>query len=124
MKSVLRTDSMPGYFTLKIADLVIGVEHNSKRIPDLCRDYKTIGKDPDINVFFNEENCRKEADATGHGMVSAEFACIYRQIAEELPRYSRSVIHGAAVTYKNKGYTAAALHEWSFTYTIIKFTYE
>ena len=104
MKYGLRTDTMPKRITLRIAEVIIEIEYNNDKISDLCRDYIDRGKEPDIKVFYDEAACTAEAKASGHGMLSAEFACIYRQIAELLPLYSRAVAHGAVIAYKNKGY--------------------
>ena len=95
---------MPNSITLKIADLIIETEYENKKIADLCRDYAVCGMKPDIKVFYDREKCEEEATASGFGAAAAEFSCIYRQIAEVLPYYSRAVMHGAVVSYKGKAY--------------------
>ncbi|MBR4911017.1 MAG: hypothetical protein IKZ47_06830 [Clostridia bacterium] len=95
---------MPKRITLKIAELNIEVEYSNEKISDLCRDYIARGTKPDIEVCFDREKCKQEDAKTGHGPLSAEFACIYRQIAEKLPRYHRAVMHGAVIAYKGKAY--------------------
>lgn len=95
---------MPDKMTLKIADLLIGVEYESKRIADLCRDYIVSGEKSDIRVVYDRKKCSDEAKIYGHGMTSAEFAMAYRQIAEALPHYKRVVTHGALISYNGKGY--------------------
>lgn len=95
---------MPNSITLKIADLIIDTEYNSKRIPDLCRDYIVSGKEPDIKVVYDSEKCAKEAGVSKFGETAAESSSIYRQIAERLPFYSRAVMHGAAVSFGGKAY--------------------
>lgn len=95
---------MPNRMTLKIADLIIEVEYESKRISDLCRDYTVSGKEPDIKVVYIKEKTEAEAENSRYGEVSAEFASVYRQIAEKLPSYNRAVMHGAVVSYRGKAY--------------------
>ena len=95
---------MPNRVTLKIADLIIDTEYNSKKIPDLCRDYIVSGKEPDIKVLYDRENCKNEAALGNFSEAAAEFVSIYRQIAERLPFYSRAVMHGATVSFGGRAY--------------------
>lgn len=95
---------MPNHIWLEIAERVIDVEYKNEKIADLCRNYTVCGKEPDIKVIYDEQKCADENRKSGHGMLSAEFACIYRQIAEALPRYSCAVAHGAVVEYNGRGY--------------------
>lgn len=95
---------MPNSITLKIADLIIETEYANERIAELCRDYAVCGNKPDIKVVYDRQKCEYEATASGFSAAAAEFSCIYRQIAEVLPYYSRAVMHGAVVSYKEKAY--------------------
>ena len=88
----------------KISGLNIEIEYENDKIAHLCRDYIVDKVRPDIKVNYNEAECANEAQISGYGMLDAEFACIYRQIAEKLPEFSRAVCHGAVLSYKNNGY--------------------
>ena len=95
---------MPNRMTLKIANLNIDVQYENKKISDLCRDYVVDEKGSDIRVIYDKGMCENEAALSGHIGAPAEFASIYRQIAEALPRYHRAVFHGAVVSYGGKAY--------------------
>ena len=96
---------MPNRVKLKIANLNIDVQFENPKISDLCRDYTVSGETgSDIEVLYNKEMCEREAALSGHPGAPAEFASIYRQIAEALPFYRRAVVHGAVVSYCGKAY--------------------
>ena len=95
---------MPKTVNTKISGLNIRIEYNNERIPHLCHDYIVEDKNPEIKVSYDESKCASEAKTSGYGMLGAEFACIYRQIAEKLPEFSRVVCHGAVISYKDNGY--------------------
>ena len=95
---------MPEHIKINLAGLNIDAEYKSGVIAKLCRDYVSDFDVPDISVFYDEKGCAAEAKKSGHGEASAEFANIYRQIAEKLPLFSRVVAHGAAISYKERGY--------------------
>lgn len=89
----------------RISGLNIDIEYKSDKIAHLCRDYITAaGTQPDIKVSYDDEKCAAEAKISGFSETDTEFACIYRQIAEELPNFSRAVCHGAVLSYKQNGY--------------------
>lgn len=89
----------------KISGLNIDIEYKSDKIAQLCRDYVTYENlPPDIKADYDAEKCATEAKISGFSETDAEFACIYRQIAEELPNFSRAVCHGAVLSYKQNGY--------------------
>ena len=92
------------YIKIKLAGLNIDVEYKSDRIATLCRDYTAEFDAPDIVVRYDKEGCENELKKTLYGESAAEFANIYRQIAEALPRFKGAVTHGATVSYKNNGY--------------------
>lgn len=89
---------------INLAGLNIDIEYKNAKIAELCRDYAAEFTAPDIEVLYDEKGCAEEKAKSGHSDLSAEFANIYRQIAEQLPRFSRAVAHGAAISYKENGY--------------------
>ena len=92
------------HITVNISDLDIKIEYSSDKIALLCQDYIVTDKSADIEVDYDKSACEAEAKISGYGMTAAEFSSIYRKIAERLPYYSRAVVHGAVVQYKDKAY--------------------
>lgn len=92
------------HIKVNLAGLNIDIEYKDEKIAKLCRDYVAEFSEPDIKVLYSEEGCATEKGKGNHGDLAAEFANIYRQIAEALPRFSRAVAHGAAITYKGNAY--------------------
>lgn len=88
----------------KISNLNIDIEYKYDIIATLCRDYISDFDKADIKVNYSEAGCANEEKLSGHAGAPAEFANIYRQIAELLPRFSRVVTHGATVAYKGNAY--------------------
>lgn len=89
---------------VKIAELNIDIEYKYDIIANLCRDYYADFSVPDIKVAYSESGCKQEEKISGHKGAPAEFANIYRQIAEKLPGFSCAVMHGAVVSYRQNGY--------------------
>lgn len=89
---------------VRISDLNIEINYNFKRIPELCQDYICDFNNADIKVEYDEQKCKSESEKSGFSINASEFSCIYRQIAEQLPFFSRAVCHGAVISYKDNGY--------------------
>lgn len=96
-------------FTVNFSNLNIGIESIYKYSYDFCRDYLTDA-DPDFTVSTTEKKIQAEMDSVSFNPPRdyAESICIFREIAEELPKYSRCVFHGAVIEYKGRGYLFTA----------------
>ncbi|MBO4693044.1 MAG: hypothetical protein J5659_01445 [Clostridia bacterium] len=92
------------HIKIKLSGLSVDIEYKNEIIAGLCRDYTSEFTAPDIRVTYSKEGCENEARISGHAGAQAEFANIYRQIAEKLPRFSRAVAHGAVVSYNGNAY--------------------
>lgn len=91
-------------FTVKLADLFVSVNCRYPEVRDMCRKYIVPDCPADVCAYAEDEEIAQELELAD--IVSewyAEFLCIYRAIARELPRFSRAVFHGASITYKGKG---------------------
>lgn len=98
-------------FDMRLAELNISVSANYPYISELCSDY-IIPKSDNVDIFSvsDEEKIALERTRTDEPVPSqyAETLCIYRDIAEQLPDFSRFVLHGAAISYKGKAYIFTA----------------
>jgi len=102
---------MENTFFIKIAGLTVKIFALYPTSRELCCDYLTEPvQNPDITVISSCEDISKElknADEPAKPDYQ-EFLYIYRKIAEELPKFRAFVFHGAAISYKNKGYLFTA----------------
>lgn len=102
---------MGSLFFIKIAGLTVKISSLYSLAKELCRDYITEPcKNPDIEITVSEENLQYELENAKEPTTSeyAEFICIYRAIAEKLPKYDAFVFHGAAISYKDRAYLFTA----------------
>lgn len=98
-------------FFIKIAGLTVKVSANYPLPAKLCRDYICEpSEDPDITVSYTLEQLNSELEKADEPVSPEynEFLCIYRSIAEQLPRFGAFVFHGAAISYKDRGYLFTA----------------
>lgn len=92
-----------------LADLKIHIEHNYAFMTKFCKKYTCEFDVSDIAVESHNADVQKEFEnADGVEIGVCESLCIYRAIAEQLPRFDRFVFHGAAVEYQNNAYVFAA----------------
>ena len=76
-----------------------------------CRDYIIPERDNfDIDAVCDADEIAREMAAceTQHSEAYCESLCLYRAIAEQLPRLERFVFHGAAVSIDGKGFIFTA----------------
>ena len=98
---------MMNEFIIKLADLNILIRCRHEKCLRLCQDYLTFDA-PDFTVYASDEEIMREGKNEGYPEDYLESLCIYRQIAERLPEFNRFVFHGAAVTYRERGYLFTA----------------
>jgi hypothetical protein len=98
-------------FFIKIAGLTVEMRAKYPLSRKRCRDYlcEPVGT-PDIIAEVSDEEIVKEIDASGEDFSPAycEDICLYRAIAEQLPKYDRFVFHGAALSANDRGYMFSA----------------
>lgn len=97
-------------FDMRLADLNVRAEYRYDYLPQLCKNYLVDSHD-NVDVFAATCDQRIASDqlvAPNAPVYSCESLCIYREIAEQLPAFSRFVFHGAAISYKNKAYIFTA----------------
>lgn len=97
--------------TLKVrfAGITIEFSSNSDFMERFCKDYLWDGK-PLFSVSVTEDKINEELQNADEPTTFdyAEALCLYREIAEKLPLYDRTVFHGAAIEYGGKAYIFTA----------------
>lgn len=91
---------------LKLADLKVGITSHFEWIKKFCKDYIQPSGQLNFSVSIEEAEVKNELEKAEE-TVSAEYAeclCLYRKIAEQLPLYNRCVVHGAALSYRDKAF--------------------
>ena len=102
---------MKDEFFIKIAALTVKISAAYPLSRELCRDFITEAvQNPDITASVSEEKINYELNNAKEKSTPeyAEFLCIYRIIAEQLPLFNCFVFHGAAISYKDRGYLFTA----------------
>ena len=92
---------------IEIAGLNVGLCTETPYILRCCAPFAAQGT-PDFTVAATPEEIAAERELSGCGAAVAEFACLYRQIAERLPDYDRFVLHGAAIQTGGSAYVFTA----------------
>lgn len=97
-------------FAIKIAGLTIGIKNKFDFVALVCKNYITDETDYDFEVCVSEEEFVQERFDSGADFSDGyiESVCIYRQIAQMLPKYDAFVIHCAAIEYEGNAYCFAA----------------
>ena len=96
-------------FCVNFAKLNIGINSIYQFTYDFCKEYLT-DNEPDFYVETTEEKIDAEIAVVDFNPPRgyAECTCIYREIAEALPKYNRCVFHGAVIEYQGRGYLFTA----------------
>ncbi len=97
-------------FVIRLAELNVLIESNYPYLPELCKDYVVESSDIDITAVATDEkiHCERTRSDEEVSPPIAESLCVYRDIAEQLPKYDRVLFHGAAISYDGKAYLFTA----------------
>lgn len=97
-------------FNIKLAEKNVSITSKYDYAHKACEGYISESDVYEIASFVTEEELASEIDNSETVITKeyAEFICLYRKIAEELPKYNRVVMHGAAITYNGSGVLFAA----------------
>ena len=97
-------------FKISIANIIVLIRNNYEFVEKLCTDYITENSDFDFEVSVAKEEIDKErlnyTSKFSDGFI--ESVCIYRHIANELPKYNAFVLHSASVEVNNSAFCFAA----------------
>ena len=98
-------------FYIEISELCVRMNARFPFVYHRCHDYIMPPRDHfDIDAVADREDVEREMAAydVPHAEDYCESICLYRAIAEQLPRLSRFVFHGAAVSIGGKGFIFTA----------------
>lgn len=98
-------------FKIKIADLVIGIYNKYEFIKRQCSDYiADENAKIDFTVSASEEDLKKEREISNGDFSNGylESVCVYRNIANRLPKYNAFLLHAAVVCVDGEAYAFTA----------------
>lgn len=93
-------------FTMKLADMKIGIESQYDYLQEFCKDYCIEDCEPDFSIKMEMEEIEAERKEDGGFWYTKEYletVATLRKISEKLPLYNRFLFHGAAITYEDEG---------------------
>ncbi len=96
---------------ISVADLEIKLDNKYSYIEELACDYVSADdREAHIAVSASDEDIRLEAEASElqHSRGYLESIVLYREIAEQLPRFDAFVFHGAVIALDGKAYAVTA----------------
>lgn len=98
-------------FKVKFADLFIEIESVRDEIKKICELYLTDEEKTDIKIVSSQEDIEAEREKTTeiYSDVYLETLAILRKLASIIPEKNRFLMHGAAISYKDKGYMFTAV---------------
>lgn len=118
---------MVNSFTMRIAGLVIRINHIHDSIRELCRDYAidsagsadgayadgavTSRTMPDCTISVTRQMIERERADADSGIWPDDYLetlAVLRAIAERLPALNRTVFHGATIAYEGRAYVFTA----------------
>ena len=86
-------------FKIKVASLVVRLKGNYEETPEFCKEYFTDDEDVDIFVNASAEDVDGEISrqAGGGSREYYEKIYLYRQIAEQLPKFDGCQVHSTVM---------------------------
>ncbi|MBQ7333085.1 MAG: hypothetical protein IJW38_01885 [Clostridia bacterium] len=96
-------------FTVKIAEIAIGIDNRYSYVEEISRDYLTDDA-PSFTLSATEKEIDYERTlAEGNFPVGVlESTAIYRKMAEKLADYDAFIFHGAVIEFKGRAYLFTA----------------
>ena len=98
---------METQFTIRLADITIGVKCIYESTKQYCREYLS-SEEPDFRITVDRADIEMESrfDSSGKAWSDAclETLALYRKIAEEMPRRNVFLFHGSAVSVDGTAY--------------------
>lgn len=96
-------------FNILLSDLNVQIKSQYDYMAQFCKDYISHQSIVHINACADESSILKEKQAVPTAPIEiCESLCIYRAIAEQLPKFDRFVFHGAAIEYEGGAYLFTA----------------
>lgn len=92
-----------------LSDLKVHIEHRYDYMRDFCADYIAQIDSVDMVAIADDDAVANEKQLVPTAPIeSCESLCVYRDIAEQLPKFDRFVFHGAAIEYNGDAYLFTA----------------
>ncbi len=97
-------------FSIKIAELTIGIDEKYEFVKRFCKDYIVQGQTHDFCVSADDSDIEKEYLDSGEKFSKpyCESVCIYREICRKLPLYDAFLLHAAVIECDGKSYAFTA----------------
>lgn len=95
---------------IRFAELNIELCNRYVHTERMCRDFAADFNAPDLVAAVTDEEIAAEQKAAEQPVPAgyAEFICLYRKLAEQLPRFDAFVFHAAVVVCDGRAYAFAA----------------
>lgn len=91
------------YYVINVAGLNIKIHSKNSYVFDNFEDYITDSrKNIDIDIINSKSEIESVSEVSNLGL--KEFILIHEKIANQLYRFNRILIHGAAIAYNNQAY--------------------
>ncbi|MBQ0110583.1 MAG: hypothetical protein KBS41_01470 [Oscillospiraceae bacterium] len=94
---------MADCFNISLAGLTVQMNAKYSYSKDFCKDYITNSDSIDIIATATDQEIAANMSEVDVSEGYAESLGLYRSIAEQLPDFSRFVMHGASITYNGNG---------------------
>lgn len=101
-------------FKIRIAEMVIEIEHIYPKVRTYCQDYITEEGEPELYVRTTEELIQREHQTTEEEQEVTyspdylETLAVLRQISDQIPQKNRFLMHGAVIAWHGKAYMFTA----------------
>ncbi len=97
--------------TYEFAGVKVSVSSLYEEVHRLCRDYGTEAGGEQIDVVITPGDIEYERERAARPASAAylETLAVYRQIAEEMPKYDTFLFHGSCVAVDREGYLFTAV---------------
>ena len=95
---------------IRFAELNIELQNRYPHTERMCRDFAADFDVPDLTAAVTDAEIEAEQKAAAEPVPAgyAEFICLYRKLAEQLPRFGAFVFHAAVVVCDGRAYAFAA----------------
>lgn len=92
-------------FCIKIADLIVKIEHKYPDVCHMCKDYIVESETADIHISVTEDDLKEEAKQSEYQYSPGylETVCIYRKICLQLPGFHRFLLHASVLKVEGLG---------------------
>lgn len=96
-------------FTVKIADIAIGIDNRFSYVEEISRDYLT-DSEPLFTLSASDDDIEREKQLSEENFPLGVFesTAIYRKMAAKLSEYDAFIFHGAVIEYKGAAYLFTA----------------